>query len=397
LRDRIELADAVVALGVLEADSYAALAVAAGTDLIVLESVTPSELAVQLVPERLARRHGVVPLEVDNRLLTYATCRPFNPEAESDLGFATGLRTAIKVATRSAVAAALERCYPRPTGGPAGRAGRASSPAVSGVEARPSRGTPASAEIELCHQIIVSALDAGSSDVHIECDTAGVSIRYRVGETFQPMPSVPLDALRQISERFKIMARVGTAVRNRAQNGAFQVTVNQRLVDVRLSTRPTASGEAIVLRIFDPAAAGATAIVSVPRQKGGRLRILVADDEPITRMLVKVLLERDRYDVLEAINGQQAVEIAQRERPSLVLIDLNMPVMDGYEAIASLRHEFPMSDLPIIVLTASEGDSVERRVLELGADDFLIKPFEPAVLMARVNAVFGRLHLVTSS
>jgi len=121
-----------------------------------------------------------------------------------------------------------------------------------------------------------------------------------------------------------------------------------------------------------------------------------ANDEPITRMLVKVLLERDRYDVLEATNGQQAVEIAMRERPSLVLIDLNMPVMDGYEAIGSLRREFAMNALPIIVLTAEDGDSVERRVLELGADDYLIKPFEPAVLMARVNAVFRRLNLVAA-
>jgi len=109
-----------------------------------------------------------------------------------------------------------------------------------------------------------------------------------------------------------------------------------------------------------------------------------------------VLLEHDNYDVIEAVDGQQAIEMAVRERPNLVLIDLNMPVMDGYEAITALRREFTLRELPIIVLTSEEGDSVERRVLELGADDYLVKPFEPAVLMARVNAVFHRLNLVAS-
>jgi CheY-like chemotaxis protein len=394
VRERIELADAVVALGVTEGDSYAALAAAAGADVIALGDVRSSELAVRLVPERLARRHSIVPLEVDNRVLTYATCRPFNAEGESDLGFAAGRRTTLKVATRSAVAATLDVCYPvKPLEALTDRM-RTENAFVA--TALPSTGAAASAVIEMCHQIIGRALDAGTGDVHIECGAEGPTIRYRVGATFQTMLTVPADVLHNISDRFKVMARVGTAVRNRPQNGAFQLTVKGRVADVRLSTRPTSNGEAIVMRIIDAAGAGAAGGAAVQPKRRGRLRVLVTDDEPITRMLVKVLLERDRYDVLEATNGQQAVEIAMRERPSLVLIDLNMPVMDGYEAIGSLRREFAMSALPIIVLTAEDGDSVERRVLELGADDYLIKPFEPAVLMARVNAVFRRLNLVAA-
>ncbi len=395
VREHIELADAVVPLGVSEGDSYAALAAAAGADVIALGDVRSSELAVRLVPERLARRHSIVPLEVDNRVLTYATCRPFNAEGESDLGFAAGRRTTMKVATRSAVAATLDLCYPKasPLGALSDQT-RTKSPFVA--TAVPASGMAASAVIEMCHQIIGRALDAGTGDMHIECGAEGPTIRYRVGGAFQPMLSVPVDVLLNISDRFKIMARVGSAVRNRPQNGAFQLTVNGRVADVRLSTRPTSNGEAIVMRIIDAAGAGAAGGAAVQTKRRGRLRVLVTDDEPITRMLVKVLLERDRYDVLEATNGQQAVEIAMRERPSLVLIDLNMPVMDGYEAIGSLRREFAMNALPIIVLTAEDGDSVERRVLELGADDYLIKPFEPAVLMARVNAVFRRLNLVAA-
>ena len=90
-RERIELADAFVALGLVEEGiCYAALAEAAGLDLVNAVEMATSELAVRLVPERLARRHVVVPLRVDNRTLTYATCRPFDPEIERDLSFASG-------------------------------------------------------------------------------------------------------------------------------------------------------------------------------------------------------------------------------------------------------------------------------------------------------------------
>jgi DNA-binding response OmpR family regulator len=127
-----------------------------------------------------------------------------------------------------------------------------------------------------------------------------------------------------------------------------------------------------------------------------RSRVLIADDEPITRMLVRLLLERENFEVLEASNGKQAVDIATRERPDLMIVDLNMPEMDGYEAIATLRRDITMATLPIVVLTSQEGPVVERRVLELGADDYIIKPFDPTVLLSRVNAVFRRLKVMAA-
>jgi CheY-like chemotaxis protein len=117
----------------------------------------------------------------------------------------------------------------------------------------------------------------------------------------------------------------------------------------------------------------------------GRHRVLVTDDEPITRMLVKLLLEREQFEVLEAANGRDAVEIAIRERPDLLMIDLNMPEMDGYEAIARVRREMALAMMPILVLTSEEGPGVERRVLELGADDYIIKPFSTRELVERVR------------
>ena len=245
-----------------------ALAVAAAAEQpsippVNLEQMDISELAVRLVPERLAWRHLVVPIRLDNRTLTYGTFQPFDGEAERDLSSAAG-RQAISVpATRTSVLASLQRFYPK------------------------------------------------------------------------------LQDLERITGR--------------------------------------------------PGAEGATAMVETRAR-----RVLITDDEPITRMLVKLLLEKETYEVLEARTGRQAVDIAKRERPDLLIIDLHMPEMDGYQAIAHIRAELTLATMPIVVLTSEDGPGVERRVLDLGADDYVIKPFDAEVLLSRVNAVFRRLPAVAA-
>jgi CheY-like chemotaxis protein len=124
-----------------------------------------------------------------------------------------------------------------------------------------------------------------------------------------------------------------------------------------------------------------------------RKSVLIADDEPITRTLVKLLLERDGYSVLEAQNGEEAVGLAVRHIPSLIVMDLNMPKMDGYQAIAQIRRVQGLEATPIVVVTTEDGAKVADQVLSLGADDFIMKPFEPAVLTARVKAAFRRQRL----
>jgi DNA-binding response OmpR family regulator len=111
-------------------------------------------------------------------------------------------------------------------------------------------------------------------------------------------------------------------------------------------------------------------------------------------MLVKLLLERENYEVVEAANGVDAVNIGLRERPDLTLMDLNMPGLDGYEAIQRLRSAGgAAATMPIVVLTAEEGPTVEQRVLQLGADDYIQKPFDAAMLVSRVNAAFSRIRM----
>jgi len=356
---------------------------AAQVPVPVLDEIVASELAVQLVPERLAREHLVVPISVDNRVLTYATFRPFSPEADRDLGFASGRRTTPVVATRAAVVAALDRYYPKQSD-----LDVLSQRLLRNSESAKISGKPAeSAAIDMCNHIIGRAVEVGASDLHITCDGHGAALRYQIGGVFEAELKLPTSVSDSIRDRFKIMARVGMAVRNRAQTGTFRLIVKGQPTNVSLSTQPTPTGETILIRMVDQRAAAPGVVRAVAQ---GKSRVLIVDDEPITRMLVKLLLERDNFTVFEAQNGDEALAIAGREHPDLVLLDLNMPVMDGYEAIHHLRHNPSLARLPIIVLTSEDGDTVERRVLAMGADDYMIKPFEAPVLLARVHAVFGR-------
>jgi type IV pilus assembly protein PilB len=656
-REHVELADAFVTLTLIsETDCYSTLAEAAGLDLVNASDMATSELAIRLVPERIARRHAVVPLSVDNRTLTYATCQPFDPEIDRDLSFASGRRLTATVAPRSGVMKALERCYPKlhELDVLAARLSGERS-VVEGPVLPASSPAIASTVVDLCDHMIARAVEVGASDLHVECGTDGTTVRYRICGVLEPVLSLPASVSSSILNRFKIMARADISIHHRPQDGAFQIKINGRPIDIRLSTLPIVRGEKIVMRVIDSysplqsldrllydeatlarfreslarpdglilvtgptgsgkttalyaalaqlrtgrtnivsvedpverrldgvtqipvnpragntfpivlrslmrqdpnvimvgeirdeevaqivgqaaytghlvlssmhtvdaataitrlanlglepykiaeslcavlaqrllrtlcpsckrmhadpdisdalagdaassqasagsgcqhcnhtgylgripvaelltpsdelraaisrgataheiraamraagyptmrdralqlVAAGITSIEEVNRvltddttarnAARDRPRILVVDDDTITRMLVKLLLERERFDVLEAANGHDAVEIAVRERPDLMIIDLNMPGTDGYEAIGNLRKDLSLATLPILVLTSEEGPGIEHRVLQLGADDYMLKPFDPDVLLSRVNAVFRR-------
>ncbi len=116
--------------------------------------------------------------------------------------------------------------------------------------------------------------------------------------------------------------------------------------------------------------------------------ILVVDDEAKLREMVRLYLEREGYRVVEAANGREALFAARYEKPDLVLLDLMMPEMGGYDFIRQFTKE---SDAPVIVLAARIEESDKVVGLELGADDYVTKPFGVQELMARVRAVLRRV------
>jgi type II secretory ATPase GspE/PulE/Tfp pilus assembly ATPase PilB-like protein/CheY-like chemotaxis protein len=123
---------------------------------------------------------------------------------------------------------------------------------------------------------------------------------------------------------------------------------------------------------------------------GPRRKVLLVDDEDSLRKVLKDLLERDGYEVSEARDGVQALEQVDRVGPDIVVLDLNLPALDGYGVLSQLRSRPATAGIPVIVLTAKGDEDNEVRVFELGADDFLQKPFRARALSARLEAVLGR-------
>jgi len=117
-------------------------------------------------------------------------------------------------------------------------------------------------------------------------------------------------------------------------------------------------------------------------------RILVVDDDARTVELVKLYLHRDGYKVLTAYNGTEALRLAREGHPDLIVLDLMLPGVDGLQVCRTLRAE---SDVPIIMLTAKTAEQDRLTGLDLGADDYITKPFSPRELAARVRAVLRRL------
>ena len=122
--------------------------------------------------------------------------------------------------------------------------------------------------------------------------------------------------------------------------------------------------------------------------------ILVADDDPQIRDVLRIALKQAGFAVTEAGDGQAALEAAQSLQPDLIILDIGMPEMDGLEVCRALRKS---SDVPILFLTA-QSDEVDRVVgLELGADDYVSKPFSPRELVARVRAILKRTQGVSDA
>ncbi len=119
-----------------------------------------------------------------------------------------------------------------------------------------------------------------------------------------------------------------------------------------------------------------------------QFRVLVVDDEPRILKFLKLRLKASGYEVLTADNGLEALEQVQAQEPDLLVLDVVMPGMDGFETLKQVR---ALSSVPVIILSAKEANTDKVKGLELGADDYLAKPFSPDELVARIEAVRRRL------
>ena len=118
-------------------------------------------------------------------------------------------------------------------------------------------------------------------------------------------------------------------------------------------------------------------------------KILVADDEAEIRQLLRLYLEKDGYQVVEAENGRRAVDICEKDQIDLAILDIMMPEMNGYQVIQRIRK---ISNIPIVMISAKSQDEDKILGLDLGADDYIVKPFNPLEAMARINSNIRRFY-----
>jgi len=121
-------------------------------------------------------------------------------------------------------------------------------------------------------------------------------------------------------------------------------------------------------------------------------RIMIVEDEPEIAELIKDYLEIERYEVIICRDGEEALRVFSRFHPQLVILDIMLPLLDGMEVCRSIRAE---SDIPVIMLSAKKRDSDKILGLGLGADDYVVKPFSPSEIVARVKAQLRRFNGLT--
>lgn len=118
-------------------------------------------------------------------------------------------------------------------------------------------------------------------------------------------------------------------------------------------------------------------------------KILVVDDEVYILHILEFSLGAEGFEVISANNGELAVEKAKQERPNLIILDIMMPVLDGYETCRRLKRDVETKDIPVILLTAKGRDVDKRLGFEVGAVDYVVKPFSPSRLIERIEEIIG--------
>ena len=119
-------------------------------------------------------------------------------------------------------------------------------------------------------------------------------------------------------------------------------------------------------------------------------RIVLAEDEPQIAKLVEFKLKKEGYLVTWKEDGEEALKAIKADKPDLILLDIMMPVMDGYEVLRHIREDENLKSIPVVMLTARAQEKDVVKGIDLGADDYIIKPFHPAELLARVKRILGK-------
>jgi len=244
--------------------------------------------ALRLVPERIARRHHVLPLRQTDRRLTVATANPGDYEAEQAIGFVSSRTPSFEVAAPSALNAAVDIRY-SPDRAFESLIDTLAAGAIEDVkvleEKKPETLSPhefeAAPVVKLTNLILQSAVAERASDIHMEPGTGGSVVRFRVDGVMRVHMQLPNQAMTRVVSRMKILAKLDIADRHRPQDGRARIEVRGKHYDLRISTVPTREAEKLVIRILDPSGAPQLAELDMLELEMKRFRQMLSNREGI--------------------------------------------------------------------------------------------------------------------
>jgi len=225
------------------------------TDLMV------SAEACEKVPEKLARKFGVLPLSISQTILDIATANPYDLDCEKTLAFATGRTVRMSLAAPHRIMERIEEVY-APVDRVSKLLNKAGTSSIQSVIEKADDTEPALDEkeaerpvIKLVDHIVAEGIAAGASDIHLEAGETGIAVRYRIDGMLKEVMVLPKAVGVPLVSRIKIMSQMDIADRLRPQGGRARVSINGARVDLRVSTLPASHGEKVVIRILDSRAA----------------------------------------------------------------------------------------------------------------------------------------------
>lgn len=236
--------------------------------------------AVALLSERWARRHRVLPLALEDGVLSVATANEGDLDAERAIAFATGFRVRWVAVDPATLTEQMERWYPDGS-----RVDRATPPVEVqhirfGLEARAESAEQGTSIVALVDELLADGINAGASDIHLEPEERGIAVRHRVDGVLRQVRTLPRALAPPLTSRMKILSGLDIADRLRPQDGRARVALRSTVVDLRISTLPASHGEKIVVRILDGAAGLRTlGAVGLEADDLARIRLLLQQRE----------------------------------------------------------------------------------------------------------------------
>ncbi len=228
----------------------------------IAKSLVVSAEARDSIPERFARRFGILPLAISDSMLDVATSNPFDLDCEKTLAFATGRKIRMLLSTPARIAERIEEVY-APLDRVSQLLDKTSTDAPVPVAEAPGEASDPSLDehqverpvIKLVDHIVAEGIAAGASDIHLEAGENGIAVRYRIDGMLKEVMVLPKAVGIPLVSRIKIMSGMDIADRLRPQGGRARVSINGARVDLRVSTLPASHGEKVVIRILDSRAA----------------------------------------------------------------------------------------------------------------------------------------------